>query len=145
MPLDPEVWFPHLEFTLQTMSILYPQYPNDVTKKKYYDTIQNLPVFLPEYPMGKEFIKMLDKYPVTPYLSSRESFMKWVHFIMNKIKIKMEWEQNDFFDSLEKYYDKYKPKELINKQIYKKRKQYIMIGTTFFLIFTIVYFLKKSK
>ena len=40
MPLDPEVWFPHLEFTLQTMSILYPQYPNDVTKKKYYDTIQ---------------------------------------------------------------------------------------------------------
>ena len=145
MPLDPEVWFPHLEFTLQTMSILYPQYPNDVTKKKYYDTIQNLPVFLPEYPMGKEFIKMLDKYPVTPYLSSRESFMKWVHFIMNKIKIKMEWEQNDFFDSLEKYYDKYKPKELINKQIYKKRKQYIMIGTTFFLIFTIMYFLKKSK
>ena len=103
MPLDPEVWFPHLEFTLQTMSILYPQYPNDVTKKKYYDTIQNLPVFLPEYPMGKEFIKMLDKYPVTPYLSSRESFMKWVHFIMNKIKIKMEWEQDDFFDSLEKY------------------------------------------
>lgn len=145
MPLDPEVWFPHLEFTLQTISILYPQYPNDVTKKKYYDTIQNLPVFLPEYPMGKEFIKMLDKYPVTPYLSSRESFMKWVHFIMNKIKIKMEWEQDDFFDSLEKYYDKYKPKELINKEIYKKRKQYIMIGTTFFLIFTIVYLLKKSK
>jgi hypothetical protein len=145
MPLDPEVWFPHLEFTLQTMSILYPQYPNDVTKKKYYDTIQNLPVFLPEYPMGKEFIKMLDKYPVTPYLSSRESFMKWVHFIMNKIKIKMEWEQDDFFDSLEKYYDKYKPKELINKEIYKKRKQYIMIGTTFFLIITIIYLLKKSK
>jgi hypothetical protein len=145
MPLDPEVWFPHLEFTLQTMSILYPQYPNDVTKKKYYDTIQNLPVFLPEYPMGKEFIKMLDKYPVTPYLSSRESFMRWVHFIMNKIKIKMEWEQDDFFDSLEKYYDKYKPKELINKEIYKKRKQYIMIGTTFFLIFTIIYLLKKSK
>lgn len=145
MPLDPEVWFPHLEFTLQTMSILYPQYPNDVTKKKYYDTIQNLPVFLPEYPMGKQFIKMLDKYPVTPYLSSRESFMKWVHFIMNKIKIKMEWEQDDFFDSLEKYYDKYKPKELINKEIYKKRKQYIMIGTTFFLIITIIYLLKKSK
>ena len=145
MPLDPEVWFPHLEFTLQTMSILYPQYPNDVTKKKYYDTIQNLPVFLPEYPMGKEFIKMLDKYPVTPYLSSRESFMKWVHFIMNKIKLKMEWEQDDFFDSLEKYYDKYKPKELINKEIYKKRKQYIMIGTTFFLIITIIYLLKKSK
>ena len=28
------------EFILQTISVLYPQYPNDVTKKKYYDTIQ---------------------------------------------------------------------------------------------------------
>ena len=87
---------------------------------------------------------MLDKYPVTPYLSSRESFMKWVHFIMNKIKIKMEWEQDDFFDSLEKYYDNYKPKELINKQKYKKRKQYIMIGTIIFMILLILYLLKKS-
>ena len=129
---------------LQTISVLYPQYPNDVTKKKYYDTIQNLPVFLPDYPIGKEFIKMLNKYPVTPYLSSRESFMKWVHFIMNKIKIKMEWEQDDFFDSLEKYYDNYKPKELINKQKYKKRKQYIMIGTIIFMILLILYLLKKS-
>ena len=33
MPLNPEVWLPHLEFMLQTISVLYPQYPNDVTKK----------------------------------------------------------------------------------------------------------------
>jgi hypothetical protein len=144
MPLNPEVWLPHLEFMLQTISILYPQYPNDVTKKKYYDTIQNLPVFFPQFPIGKEFAKMLDKFPVTPYLSSRESFMKWVHFIMNKIKNKMEWEEEDFFDSLEKYYDQYKPKDIINKEKYRKRKQYIMIGTIIFMILTILYLLKKS-
>ena len=72
--------------------------------------------FFPQYPIGKDFAKMLDAFPVSPYLSSRESFMKWVHFIMNKIKNKMEWEEDDFFDSLEKYYDEYKPKELINKR-----------------------------
>ena len=144
MPLDPEIWMPHFEFIMQTISVLYPQHPNDVTKKKYYDTIQNIPLFIPQKPLGNEFAKMLDKYPVTPYLESRESFMKWVHFIINKICVKMEWEQSDFFDSLEKYYDAYKPKELINREKYKSRKQYIMIGIVLFIILSTLYLLKKQ-
>ena len=144
MPLDPEIWMPHFEFIMQTISVLYPQHPNDVTKKKYYDTIQNIPLFIPQKPLGNEFAKMLDKYPVTPYLESRESFMKWVHFIINKIRVKMEWEQSDFFDSLEKYYDAYKPKELINREKYKSRKQYIMIGIVLFIILSTLYLLKKQ-
>ena len=143
MPLDPEVWMPHFEFKLQTISVMYQQHHNDVTKKKYYDMIQNIPLFLPAKPIGNDFAKMLDKYPVTPYLGSRESFMKWVHFIINKLHEKMEWEQMDFFDSLEKYYDSYKPKEVINKEKYKSRKQYIMIGTILFIILLILYLLKK--
>lgn len=88
---------------------------------------------------------MLDKYPVTPYLESRESFMKWVHFIINKLHAAMDWEQEDFFDSLEKYYDSYKPKEVLNREKYKSRKQYIMIGTVLFIILLILYLLKKSS
>ena len=143
MPLDPEIWLPHFEFTLQTISILYPQHPNDVTKKKYYDIIQNFPLFIPQSPIGNNFAKMLDKYPVTPYLESRESFMKWIHFIINKIRAEMDWEQSDFFDSLEKYYNAYKPKELLNREKYKSRKQYIMIGTILFIILTTLYLLQK--
>jgi hypothetical protein len=55
----------------------------------------------------------------------------------------MEWEQEDFFDSLEKYYDAYKPKEFLNREKYKSRKQYIMIGTILFIILLILYLLKK--
>ncbi len=73
MGLNPKVWLPHLWFVLYTIAVEYPQTPNDVTKKKYYTLIQNLPVFFPEYPMGSNFIDLLDKYPVTPYLSSRLS------------------------------------------------------------------------
>ena len=139
MPLDPEIWIPHFEFMLQTISVMYPQHPNDVTKKKYYDTIQNLPLFLPQKPIGNDFAKMLDKYPVTPYLGSRESFMKWVHFIINKLHAKMDWEQHDFFDSLEKYYDEYKPKELKEKQVYKERKKYIQFAVILAVISLIIY------
>ena len=34
MRLNHNVWLPHLKFTLQTIAITYPKYPNDVTKKK---------------------------------------------------------------------------------------------------------------
>ena len=77
MKLNPNVWLPHLKFTLQTMAITYPSKPNDVAKKKYYDFISNLPVFIPIEPFGKNFMDLLDKYPVTPYLDSRMSMMKW--------------------------------------------------------------------
>ena len=60
MGLDPKVWLPHFQFVMQTMAISYPANPNDVSKKKYYDFIQNLPVFLPDKPMGTYFIKLLD-------------------------------------------------------------------------------------
>jgi len=143
MPLNPEIWLPHLLFTLQTISMLYPQHPNDVTKKKYYDTIHNIPLFFPIKPIGSQFSKLLDKFPVTPYLSSRESFMRWIHFIINKINVSMEWEQNNFYDSLEKYYKAYKPKELLDQEKFKRRKQYIIIGVVAFLIITVLYMLKS--
>jgi len=125
MKLNPNVWLPHLKFTLQTIAITYPSNPNDVAKKKYYDFISNLPVFIPIEPIGKNFMDLLDKYPVTPYLDSRMSMMKWVHFIFNKISLQLDQPIEEFYDSLEKYYDEYKPKEYKNREIAKTRKKYI--------------------
>ena len=142
MPLNPDIWMPRFQFILQTIAILYPIHPNDVTKKKYYDTVHNIPLFFPIKPLGDKFSKLLDKFPVTPYLSSRESFMRWTHFIINKINIDMGWEQVNFYDSLENYYDLYKPKELIEKENVKRKKQYILIGVTSFLILSVFYILK---
>jgi len=111
--------------------------------KKYYDFIQNLPVFIPIDPIGKNFIEMLDLYPVTPYLSSRLSFMKWIHFIFNKINEQLEKPQEDFYDSLEKYYEEYKPKEIQNKEIAKTRKKYIDFALSILIIGGIIYLYKK--
>ena len=55
-----------------------------------------------------------------------------------------KWNGNKWtFLIVEKYYDSYKPKEVINKEKYKSRKQYIMIGTILFIILLILYLLKK--
>ncbi len=143
MGLNPKVWLPHLWFVLYTIAVEYPQTPNDVTKKKYYTLIQNLPVFFPEYPMGSNFIDLLDKYPVTPYLSSRLSLMKWVHYMQNKINLQMEEESLDFYECLEKYYDSYKPSEMRNREIVKTRKRYIQFGIFVFMFTTIVLLYRK--
>ena len=143
MGLNYNVWLPHLKFTLQTMAVTYPSRPNEVSRKKYYDFIQNLPVFIPLEPIGKNFLDLLDKYPVTPYLSSRMSFMKWIHFIFNKINEQLEKPVEDFYDSLEKYYDEYKPKEIRNREIIKTRKRYIQFASALVLISIIAYFYKK--
>ena len=143
MSLNREVWLPRVKFVLQTMALNYPKHPNDVTKKKYYDFIQNLPVFFPLEPIGKNFLELLDKYPVTPYLSSRMSFMKWVHFIFNKINEQLDKPVEDFYDSLEKYYDEYKPKEIRNREIIKTKKRYIQFASALLITLGIVYFYKK--
>ena len=83
--LDPKVWGPHYWFFLHTLAMTYPHHPNSVTKKKYYEFIQNLPLFLPVEEISGEFSKLIDKYPITPYLDNRDSFVRWMYFIHNKI------------------------------------------------------------
>ena len=90
MGLDPAVWGPHYWFFLHTIALNYPKYPNSVTKKKYYDLIQNFHLFIPVEKHASDFSKLITKYPITPYLDDRDSFVRWIHFIHNKINEKLE-------------------------------------------------------
>ena len=71
MKLRHEIWLPHLKFTLQTIALNYPLNPNEITIRKYYNFIQNLPLFFPDDPIGNYMLKLLDEFPVTPYMNSR--------------------------------------------------------------------------
>jgi len=141
--LDPKVWGPHYWFFLHTLAMTYPHHPNSVTKKKYYEFIQNLPLFIPVEEISKEFSRLIEEYPITPYLDNRESFVRWMHFIHNKINEKTEKPPvslNEFFN---KYYEAYKtPNEklrLFNKWLSKIIYFFIIIG----LIGLTYYFYKK--
>jgi hypothetical protein len=83
------VWGPKFWFVLHSMAATYPAAPTEVTKRKYYDTIQNLPLFLPDAAMGDRFAALLDAHPVSPYLCSRASFVRWAWFIHNKINVRI--------------------------------------------------------
>ena len=126
--LDPKVWGPHYWFFLHTLAMTYPHHPNSVTKKKYYEFIQNLPLFIPVEEISGEVSKLIDKYPVVPYLDDRDSFVRWMHFIHNKINEKLEKPQislNDFFVN---YYDEYKSTNDKLTSYYKVREKIIFFG-----------------
>ena len=127
MTLNPEVWGPHYWFVLHTIALTYPDHPNDVTKKKYYDFLHNVPLFLPIKEIGNGFSKMLDKYPVTPYLDSRESFIKWVHFIHNKINVALEKPELTMDEAMIKYYELYIPKAVKEAEERKRREKYAFL------------------
>ena len=137
--LDPNVWGPHYWFFLHTIAMSYPHHPNAVTKKKYYDFIQNLPLFIPVESIGKDFEKLLDEYPVTPYLDSRDSLIRWMHFIHNKINEKLEKPKITLNDFYFRYYEEYKPKDIKFKEYYRWREKMIytlvVMGATGLIVY----------
>ena len=106
----------------------YPLHPNAVTKKKYYDFVQNIPLFIPVESMAGEFSKLLDQYPVQPYLDNKESFIRWMWFIHNKINKKLEKPQISLNDFYVKYYEEYKPVNEKMSEYYKIRGKLIYSG-----------------
>ena len=88
--LDPEIWGPHFWGFLHTVAMTYPKHPNAITKKKYYDFVQSIPLFIPVEQMSTDFTKLLEQYPVTPYLDNKESFIRWMWYIHNKVNDKLE-------------------------------------------------------
>jgi FAD-linked sulfhydryl oxidase len=125
MKFDAEIWGPHYWFFLHSVAESYPQHVNDVTKRKYYDLIQNMPLFIPDSEIGDKFSKMIDRYPVSPYLDNRDSFVRWMHFIHNKINMKLGKRELSLPMALERYRAEYKPKPLVLSEKINMRKHYI--------------------
>ena len=144
MVLNPDIWGPHYWFVLYTIALSYPVNINETTKKKYYDLIQNLPLFLPISDIGNTFSVFLDKYPVTPYLDSRESFIKWTHFIHNKINVYLGKPEVTYYKAMDIYYEHYKIKEVKKKDEQKNKHRYIFFAAiaALILVILILYFNK---
>jgi hypothetical protein len=139
MILNPEIWGPHFWFFLHTITLCYPNYPNTVTKKKYYEFIQNIPLFIPVEKMAGTFEELLALYPVSPYLDSRDAFVKWMHFIHNKVNERLEKPTMSYNDFYQSYYEQYKPKDVKWKNFYKVRSQLIYLAIVVGLLCLVYY------
>jgi len=142
MTLNPEIWGPHYWFFLHTIALIYPRYPNAITKKKYYNLIQDLPLFIPDAKIAKEFSELLDKYPVTPYLDSRPSFNKWIHYIHNKINFILNKPQINILDATNKYKENYKRPDITKFEDNKWKQKLIYFSVVIILLIIIINLIK---
>lgn len=127
--LDNKIWGPYYWFVLFTIGITYPISPNEISKKKYYEFIQNLPLFMPNSVVNDKFSKLLDKYPVTPYLDSRDMFLRWIHFIHNRVNITLGKPEISYEEAMVRYHNHYKTDKEINENVYKYKKMIIFFVT----------------
>ena len=136
---NPMIWGPNYWFFLHTIAFTYPMHPNTVTKKKYYEFIQNLPLFLPVEEIATGFSHLLNEYPIQPYLDNRESLIKWIWFIHNKINEKLEKPFVTIQEFYENYYHMYNKTPLNRIQtwfFWKKKVGSILLLLLFgFLLF----------
>ncbi len=143
MTLDPKIWGPHYWFVLHTIALSYPIKPNETIRKKFYDFYQNLPLFLPIEEIGNNFSKFLDKYPVTPYLESRQSLVRWTHFIHNKINKALNMPTLTMEQAMSSYYESYKPREVKDLEQRKRREKYVFAGFVVLVIAATAYLYRK--
>ena len=135
---DSNVWGPHYWFFIQTLALSYPDFPNEIIKRKFYDFFLNLPLFIPDVEMGQKFSALLDKYPVASYLGSKDSLVRWVVFIHNKYNEMLGKDEISIDEAMSRYYDLYLPKPVYLHEELKVKRYYLHVAfivTCLFLVY----------
>lgn len=140
---DPYIWWNPYKFFLLTIALQYPIKSNETIKKKYYDFIQNLPIFIPTASISNFVLENLDKYPPSPYLDGRASLLQWTHFFISKVEKQLQIPLQSYYETLQEYYKNYEPKEMKMKEaLYGKKKYMIAFIVILFIVFLYLYYTK---
>ena len=137
--LDEKVWGPIYWKFLLNVALTYPTHPNEVIKRKYYDLLMNFPLFLPNENMGNTFSKFLDSYPPQAYLSTKESLVKWVWFIHNKINVFIGKPEMGYYEAIDAFYEDYKAKDVKKVEEQKNKHKYIFFSVIILLLILIIF------
>jgi len=93
--------------------------------------------------ISNNFNRLIVKYPVAPYLDNKESLIKWVHFIHNKVNEKLEKPHISIEEFYTNYYEQYKSKNTKLMSYYKIKQKIIYLSVLFILFAIIYYFYDK--
>lgn len=85
--MDPEIWGKHGWNFLNSVVLSYPISPTNQDKINYLNFFNSLQYVLPCYKCQVNFSKKLIKYPLSNFLDTRESLLKWIIDVHNDINV----------------------------------------------------------
>lgn len=120
--LKTSVWARQYWFVALTICLSYPTHPNDSIKKKYYELYQNIFLYLPPNDDIRPYYSYIERFPITPYLDSRDSLLQWLFFVRNKITDSLDFERQSRQSLMQEYYEQYIPKNTLEfeKHVFRK-------------------------
>lgn len=112
--MDPNIWGSHAWLFLHTITLNYPDNPDDFDKENYKNFFENLSHVIPCETCKNHYKINIKKYPIK--LESKESLVKWLHKIHNIVNEKNNkniFSYDDFIDKYNNLYSKNKNKKII--------------------------------
>lgn len=114
---DPEIWGNNFWFTLHSVSFFYPEYPTSTDMHKYKTFFETISYVLPCPSCKEHYRKILNDYPIDPYLESRDSLIRWVILVHNKVNLRIGKKEISYQDAINEYSKKYIRPEKKDKNI----------------------------
>lgn len=130
--MEPKIWGPHAWIFLHTITLNYPENPNQIEKQNYKSFFESLSKILPCDNCREHYSENIENIPID--LQSRESLVQWLFTIHNKVNQKNNKQLVNYDDFINQYSELYNQKD----------KNYILY-TILLLIAIILFIIYKKK
>lgn len=101
--IKPKIWGPHGWKFLHYVSLGYPDKPTDKDKIYYKNFFYSLQNVLPCEKCAQNYKKNIIEYPIDNHLQNRDSLVKWVIDIHNKVNYELGKPQLDYEEAISIY------------------------------------------
>jgi len=85
--MDPSIWGPKFWFSLHSVSLTYPFYPDEKDKENYKQFYYLLQYVLPCVVCRVNYKKNISQYPIDNFLKDRKSLVRWVIDVHNMVNV----------------------------------------------------------
>tara|TARA_B110000208_G_scaffold134454_1_gene162653 strand:- start:165 stop:584 length:420 start_codon:yes stop_codon:yes gene_type:complete len=138
--MNAEIWGPHAWMFLHSITLVYPHQPTTEEEQNYYNFFDNLQNILPCEICKSHYKQHLIDYPLMDNLNSKDSLIRWLINVHNKINImkgKPEWTYQEVIDHYDKIYE--------NPYIKLRNNTGLWIFLLLIGLFICIYYIKKKK
>ena len=107
--MEPKIWGPHAWIFLHTITLNYPENPNQIEKQNYKSFFESLSKILPCDNCREHYSENIENIPID--LQSRESLVQWLFTIHNKVNQKNNKQLVNYDDFINQYSELYNQKD----------------------------------